>query len=102
MGIVYRSPERMWDTWVFKNGQDFQLFFLSRGNIGRAVSTDLIHWKHLPPIENMARTGDWDEAGMKMTGSVTNVGNRYFLCYGSGEGTPIGLIVSDDRKFLPL
>ena len=96
MGIVYRSPERMWDTWVFKNGRDFHLFFLSRGNIGRAVSTDLIHWKHLPPIENMARTGDWDEAGMKMTGSVTKVGNRYFLCYGSGEGTPIGLIVSDD------
>ena len=96
MGIVYRSPERMWDTWVFKNDQDFHLFFLSRGNIGRAVSTNLIHWKHLPPIENMAKPGDWDESGMRMTGSVTKVGSRYFLCYGSGEGTPIGLIVSDD------
>ena len=96
MGIVYKPRERMWDTWVFQRGEDYHLFFLSKGNIGRAVSKDLIHWQQLPAIENMAGKGDWDEAGMKMTGSVTNVGDKYYLCYGSGEGTPIGLIVSDD------
>jgi hypothetical protein len=44
----------------------------------------------------MAAAGDWDEAGMKMTGSVAKVGDWYYLCYGSGKGTPIGLIRSDD------
>jgi hypothetical protein len=44
----------------------------------------------------MAAAGDWDEAGMKMTGSVAKVGEWYYLCYGSGKGTPIGLIRSED------
>ena len=96
MGIAYVSPEVMWDTWLCQNGEDYHLFFLSKGNIGRAVSRDLIHWTHLPPIENMAGEGDWDETGMQLTGSVAKVGGRFYLCYGSGEGTPIGLVVSDD------
>lgn len=97
MGIVYVSPEKMWDTWIYQAGNEFHLFFLSEGNIGRAVSADLIHWNHLPPIKNMAVVGDWDETGMRMTGSVAKVGESYYLCYGSrGEGTPIGLIRSED------
>lgn len=96
MGIVYISPERMWDTWIYQAGDAFHLFFLSGGDIGRAVSEDLIHWNHLPPIKNTAAVGDWDEAGMKMTGSVAKVGDVYYLCYGSGKGTPIGLIRSED------
>ena len=81
MGIVYMSPEKMWDTWIYQDGDDFHLFFLSSGDIGRAVSQDLIHWRHLPPIRNKAKKGDWDEGGMLMTGSVAKVGNTYFLCY---------------------
>jgi sucrose-6-phosphate hydrolase SacC (GH32 family) len=96
VGIVYSSPEKMWDTWIYQAGDEFHLFFLSGGDIGRAVSTDLIHWNHLPAIKNTAAVGDWDEAGMKMTGSIAKVGESYYLCYGSGVETPIGLIRSED------
>lgn len=100
-GVVYQSPEKMWDTWVLDNDGEYHLFFLSRdngiGNIGRAVSKDLIHWKHLPPIKNMAKKGDWDELGMMMTGCTVKHGNKYYLSYGArSEGTPIGLLESDD------
>jgi len=44
----------MWDTWLYQDGKDYHLFFLSGGRIGRAVSQNLIDWKHLPPINNMA------------------------------------------------
>ena len=95
--VVYEPSEPMWDTWVFKDGSEYHLFFLSKGNIGRAVSRDLIHWEHLPPIKNMAKKGDWDEKGMLMTGSTVKHGNKYYLSYGCNiEGTPIGLLVSDD------
>jgi beta-fructofuranosidase len=96
MGIVYLPAEDMWDTWIYQDGNDYHLFFLSGGDIGRAVSTDLIHWRRLPSIRNMASAGDWDEAGMVMTGSVAKVGDSYYLCYGSGAGTPIGFLVSTD------
>lgn len=96
-GVVYQSPEKMWDTWVLQDGDDYHLFFLSRGNIGRAVSKDLIHWRHLPPIENMAQENDWDATGMKMTGCTVKHGNTYYLSYGArAEGTPIGLLESKD------
>jgi beta-fructofuranosidase len=96
-GVVYQSPEKMWDTWLLRNGEDYHLFFLSKGNIGRAVSKDLIHWEHLPPIENMAREGDWDADGMMMTGCTVKQGDTYYLAYGGrGKGTPIGLLQSDD------
>jgi hypothetical protein len=32
MGIVYMSPERMWDTWIYRAGDEFHLFFLSGGD----------------------------------------------------------------------
>ena len=67
MGIVYVSPERMWDTWLFQEGDEYHLFFPSNGDIGRAVSRDLIHWRHLPPIENLAAAGDWDAQGMRVS-----------------------------------
>lgn len=95
--LVYEPPEGMWDTWVLQDGEEYHLFFLSGGNIGRAVSKDLIHWKHLPPIKNLAQKGDWDGGGMSMTGSTVRHGGKYYLCYGSrAPGTPIGLLESPD------
>ena len=96
MAIVYMPGEKMWDTWIYQYEGEYHLFFLSDGRIGRAVSKDLIHWDRLPPIENMASADDWDADGMKMTGSVARVGDAFYLCYGSGDGTPVGMIVSDD------
>ena len=66
-GVVYQPPEGMWDTWLFQDGDDYHLFFLSGGDIGRAVSKDLIHWKTLPRIKNMAGKDDWDKEGMQST-----------------------------------
>ena len=86
----------MWDSWLFQEGDDYHLFFLSKGDIGRAVSQDLIHWKHLPKIPNMAASDDWDNSGMRMTGCTVKHNGKYYLSYGSGKGTPIGFIVSDD------
>jgi len=95
-GVVYQPPEEMWDSWLLQDGDDYHLFFLVDGDIGRAVSQDLIHWKHLPMIKNLASEGDWDESGMHMTGCTAKHDGKYYLSYGSGEGRPIGLIVSDD------
>ena len=98
-GTVYIPPEGMWDTWVMQDGDDYHLFFLSGGNIGRAVSKDLIHWQHLPPIKKLGKKGGWDESGMMMTGSTVKHGDKYYLCFGSrAPGNPIGLIESTDLK----
>ena len=97
MSTVYQSPEEMWDTWVLQDGDEYHLFFLSGGSIGHAVSKDLIHWKHLPPIRNMAKKGDWDAGGMRMTGCTVKHKDKYYLSYGAGiPGTPIGLLESND------
>ena len=96
--MIYKSPksESMWDTWLYQEGKDYHLFFLSGGNIGRAVSQNLIDWVHLPPIDSMAKEGDWDESGMKMTGCTIKHKDKYYMSYGSGRGTPIGILVSPD------
>ena len=98
-GVVYQSPEKMWDTWLFQDGDDYHLFFLSKGGLGRAVSKDIIHWKHLPKIENLAGEDDWDKDGMQKTGCTVKHNDKYYISYGANakpEGTPIGLLVSDD------
>lgn len=89
----------MWDTWVFQDGVDYHLFYLSKeGGLGRAVSPDLIHWTQLPMIPNLAKPGDWDEKGMLLTGSTVKHNRKYYVSYGSKHPEPLGLIVSDDLK----
>ena len=95
-GITYKPLIPMWDTWIFQDGDDYHLFFLSKENIGRAVSKDLIHWKTLPAINNMAVKGDWDEQGMVKTGCTIKHGDTYYLSYGSGKGSPVGFLISND------
>ena len=42
---------------------------------------------------NMAKKGDWDERGMRMTGSTVKHGDTYYMAYGSGSpGTKIGFL----------
>ena len=89
----------MWDTWVFQDGSEYQLFYLSKaGGLGRAVSPDLIHWTQLLMITNMAKLGDWDEKGMLLTGSTVKYAGKYYIAYGSKHPEPLGLLVSDDLK----
>ncbi|HBP38553.1 MAG TPA: hypothetical protein DD640_07405 [Clostridiales bacterium] len=95
---IYLPPddEKMWDTWLFQDGDVFHLFFLSEGKIGRAVSGDLIHWKHMPPISIQTNAGDWDEKGMRITGFTVKCKDQYLLSYGPGSGKPIGILTSMD------
>jgi len=98
-GTVYipQRGEWMWDTWVMQDGADYHLFYLSKdGGLGRAVSPDLIHWKQLPMIPNLAKPGDWDEKGMLLTGSTVKYNGKYYISYGSKHPEPLGLLVSDD------
>ena len=95
--IGFVPPVPMWDTWILQEDNAFHLFYLSDGNIGRAVSHDMIHWEALPTIMNMAKKGDWDERGMRMTGSTVKHGDTYYMAYGSGSpGTKIGFLTSKD------
>jgi len=100
-GTVYipKRGEWMWDTWVMRDGPDYQLFYLSRdGGLGRAVSQDLIHWTQLPMIPNLAKPGDWDEKGMLLTGCTVKHNGKYYITYGSKHPEPLGLLVSEDLK----
>ena len=98
--IAFKPPINMWDTWIFQDDGEYHLFYLhglGGGNIGRAVSTDMIHWEVLPAIMNMAEEGDWDERGMVMTGNTEKHGNTYYMSYGSGRpGVKIGFLTSKD------
>ena len=100
-GTVFVPKEGvwMWDTWVMQDGDDYQLFYLSKqGGLGRAVSQDLIHWTQLPMITNLAKPGDWDEKGMLLTGSTVKHDGKYYISYGSRHPEPLGLLVSNDLK----
>lgn len=99
------DPEklRLWDTWVFVDGEDVHLFFLASlpgrpwDRIGHAVSRDWLHWTELPNIDLRSMAGLWagDSFG---TGMVFRHGGRYYMTYtgGLGANEAIGLLVSDD------
>ncbi len=90
--MIYRPrPELLlWDTWMFKEGADYHLFFLARPVLGRwdrvchAVSTDLINWEDRDDIllEEQEDKDRWD-AGSIMTGSVFECDRGYGMTYGS-------------------
>ena len=80
-GITFKPSIPMWDTWMIQVDDNYHLFYLSQGDIGRAVSKDLIHWEPLPAIKNMAPKGDWDERGMRMTGCTIKHGDTYYMSY---------------------
>ncbi len=98
--MIYRPPESepMWDTWLYQNGEIYHLFFLAlaEGRIGRASSKNLIDWDYLPPIENIAKKGGWNETGMNYTGCTVKHKDKYYMSFGSGEESPIGMLVSSD------
>lgn len=88
--MIYRPPAplAMWDTWVFRDGDEYHLFFLQSrppqtwDTIGRAVSRDLVHWTALPPIPTKGPDGAWDEPPT-LTGSTVRDGERVWTFYGS-------------------
>lgn len=67
----------LWDTWMFPDpgGLRMHLFFLANRPgqpwewIGHAVSSDLVHWEDLPPIQ-VGRAEDPYDVGVIGTGMV--------------------------------
>ncbi|MCE5309757.1 MAG: hypothetical protein LLG20_19155 [Acidobacteriales bacterium] len=97
------APKLMWDTWVFRKGDEFHMFYLQNDpgkiwdSIGRAVSKDLIHWKTLPAIETQGAAGTWD-SGPTLTGITIESAGRYLMFYAAElkNGQSIGLMESPD------
>jgi len=105
-GQIYQppAPYSMWDTWLFKDGDAYHLFFLQSepgvtwNTIGRAVSKDLLHWRPLPPILSKGPAGAWDH-DPTLTGMTVKHGGAYVMFYGSAtHGQKIGVMRSPDLK----
>jgi hypothetical protein len=103
---MYQPPDpyAMWDTWLFKDGDEYHLFFLQSepnvtwNTIGRAVSNDLVHWTALDPIPTKGPAGAWD-FDPTLTGMTVKHAGRYVLFYGSAsQGQKIGIMISPDLK----
>lgn len=105
--MFYSPPDRalgLWDTWLFRQGDDLHLFYLQRqlteigcSSVGHAVSQDWVHWETLAPALEQGTGFDWD-AGPLMTGMVLAHAGRYYMFYGAmaDRVQRIGLAVSDD------
>ena len=103
---IYQPPEpyAMWDTWLFKDGDEYHLFFLQSepgvtwNTIGRAVSKDLLHWTPLDSIPSKGPKGSWDFEPT-LTGMTVKHEGRYVMFYGSAtHGQKIGIMTSPDLK----
>ncbi len=96
-----KPPRTVWDSWLFRDGQDYHLFYLQGPSddrhIGRAVSRDLLHWKQLPWIDSVDHGDGWDRK-ITHTGWTVKIGDRYACLYGSsGSGRQLnGVMFSDD------
>ena len=96
-----KPPRTVWDSWLFRNGEDYHLFYLQGPrddrHIGRAVSKDLLHWKRLPWIDSVDKGNGWDRK-ITHTGWTVKIGERYACLYGSsGTGQQLnGAMFSDD------
>jgi beta-fructofuranosidase len=96
-----KPPRTVWDSWLFRDGADYHLFYLQGPrddrHIGRAVSQDLLHWKRLPWIDSVDHGDGWDRK-ITHTGFTVKIGGRYACLYGSsGTGRQLnGVMFSND------
>lgn len=96
-----KQPRTVWDSWLFREGDDYHLFYLQGPrddrHIGRAVSQDLLHWQRLPWIDSVGKGDAWDRK-ITHTGWTVKIGDHYACLYGSsGTGRQLnGVMFSDD------
>lgn len=112
--MLYRPPAhlRMWDTWMFREGSRFHLFFLTSryekplspntlpwDRVCHVVSADWLHWEERPEIilQENELPDAWD-AGCILTGSTFRTEAGYAMAYGAvHQGVQkIGLLLSRD------
>ena len=111
--MIYRSAAtRVWDSWILPYNGEYHLFHLETAytngldiddwgykTIGRAVSTDMIHWKALPSIPVICDEPDAWNNSIAFTGTTVEHDNRFYLfitCPTPDGGGAIGCFVSDD------
>ena len=85
---IYRpiANNNMWDSYLFRDGDDYHLFYLQNENyprvdpdrpswllasVGRAVSRDLIHWETLPPVDFRSFKNDFEDSRHMFIGQAT-------------------------------
>ena len=88
----------LWDTLLYENSGTYHLFFLSNGDLGHAVSSDLAHWAEQSPV-SLKKDGTWYENGIRLTGSIIKKDGRFFYAVGNIDhnGSQVyGFAVSDD------
>lgn len=110
--MIYRLPPhlRLWDTWMFKEGDEYHLFILTQpkglkywDRVCHAVSRDLINWEGRNDIllEEKEDKAAWD-AGVILTGSTFRCDEGYGMTYGAvrhgGRVQRIGLLFSKDLE----
>ena len=95
------SESKLWDTTIFHDGLHFQLIHIAgNGILGRARSTDWIHWERLPPIDIRGPEGSWNQNGLICNGIVRREGE---WCLIAGADSPsgewqMGLFTSSDLE----
>ncbi|MBU4285779.1 MAG: hypothetical protein KKD76_02625, partial [Verrucomicrobia bacterium] len=97
---------RMWDTWMFRDGDVYHLFTLTQpygkpawDRVCHAVTTDWRRWEERSEIllQDTQNTRAWD-ANVILTGSVFRTPDGYGMTYGSchEDREKIGLLLSRD------
>lgn len=95
---IYRPIENniMWDSYLLRDDDTYQLFYLQNENypavdpqrsssllasVGRAESTDLVHWTTLPPLNFESYDNDYSLDGHMFIGQapVKHQGEYYFF-----------------------
>lgn len=116
---VYRpiANNNMWDSYLFRQGDQYHLFYLQNENyprvetdrpswllssVGRAVSTDLVTWKTLPPINFRSYVNRHTDQQRMFIGQATaRVNDEYRFFFDPrprsfGAGSPTEMLTSRD------
>jgi len=108
----FRKGSFTWDPWLFKDENNYRLFYLNgagkkdafwkEGTIYGALSSDLKHWTDPRVILEPNPASEW-ESGRMLAGSIHKEDNVYYLFYSAaGQGNidilheEIGLAISKD------
>lgn len=106
-----RQGYRTWDSWLFKDGDTYRLFYLttnkqvpefwSVGEVGSAISADMKKWDYLGVVLQPDPEREW-ESGRILAGNVYKENGIYYLFYPASPPEPlilqesIGLATSID------
>lgn len=104
--MIYRpiASRSMWDSWILPWNNEYHLFHLESqdgvwSHVGRAVSSDLVHWQPLPSIPTRNSQPHWN-SDVTLTGSVVAHDGKFYMFVGSivDAVQVVGVYISDDLE----